>query len=107
MKDGSGRELQLLHDLANQHLHTLKAMGYEPSGPFVTATLELKLDQTTKFEWQNYSSDNTKVPHYKELLEFLDMRALASETISRDMNRKPRTQDTSDRRTIHKSYVHV
>jgi len=31
-------------------LHALKAMGQEPSGPFITSLLELKLDPNTIFE---------------------------------------------------------
>ena len=100
LKDGSGRKLQHLHDLANHHLHTLKALGYEPSRPFVTYTLELKLDQSTKLAWQKYSNDNAKVPHYMELIEYLDMRAQASEKIMRGMDRKPCAQDISDSRSI-------
>ncbi len=51
---------------------TLKAMGEEPSGAFITSILELKLDQATMFEWQRAS---TSVPHYQKLLEFLNLRA--------------------------------
>ena len=39
-------------------------MGYEPSGPFATVILELKLE----------------VPSYQNLLEFFNMRAQASKT---------------------------
>ena len=44
LKEGSGKELRYLHDTAQQHLRALKAMGQEPSGPFITSMLELKLD---------------------------------------------------------------
>ena len=57
----------------------LKAMDYEPSAPFVTSVLELKLDVNTMFEWQKYSQDTTDVPHYRKLLEFINLRAQASE----------------------------
>jgi len=40
-----------------QHIRALKAMGCEPSGPFLTSLLELKLDVDTSFEWQKYSQD--------------------------------------------------
>ena len=39
LKDGSGKELRRLHDLVQQHLRALKAMEYEPSGPFITSVL--------------------------------------------------------------------
>ena len=64
LKDRHNRELQRLHDVANQHLHTLNAMDYDPSGPSITALLELKLDQSTMFKWQRHSQDSRDVPHY-------------------------------------------
>ena len=63
-----------------QHLRALKSMGYEPSGQFITSTLELKLDQSTMFEWQKHSQKSTGVPHYQDLLEFFNLRAEASES---------------------------
>ena len=80
LKDGGGRELRRLHDAALQHLRALKAMGSDPSGAFITSMLELKLDVNTMFEWQHHSQSSTGVPHYKQLLEFIDLRAQASET---------------------------
>ena len=44
LKSGSGKELRHLHDTALQHLRALKSMGFDPSGPFITSMLELKLD---------------------------------------------------------------
>ena len=80
LKDGNGKELRRLHDTVQQHLRALKAMHYEPSGPFVTSFLEMKLDQDTAFEWQKHSKSKTDVPHYQELLDFLNLSAQASET---------------------------
>lgn len=71
LKDGSGRELRRLHDTVQQHLRALKTLGYDPSGPFVTSVLELKLDQNTIFEWQKHSQKSEEVPHYQKLLELL------------------------------------
>ena len=51
IKDESGKELRRLHDEVQQHLRALRSMGQEPSRAFVTSVLELKLDQTTLFEW--------------------------------------------------------
>ena len=68
LKEGTGRELRHLHDTVQQHLRALKAMDYEPSGPFITSVLELKLDTNTMFEWQKHSQSATSVPHYGELL---------------------------------------
>ena len=53
---------------------------YEPSGTFITSVIELKLDAGTLLEWQKYSQGKTEVHHYNELLEFIDLRAWASET---------------------------
>ena len=80
LKDGNGRELRRLHDTVQQHLRALKAMDCEPSGQFVTSLLELKLDETTMFEWQRSSQGRSEVPHFLELLKFIDLRAQASES---------------------------
>lgn len=80
VKDGSGKELCCLHDAVLQHLRALKAMGHEPSGPFITSVLELKLDTDTMFEWQKHSQETTEMPHYQKLLEFLNLCAQASES---------------------------
>ena len=87
LRDGSGRELRRLHDVVLQHLRALKSMEYDPSGPFVTSMLELKLDSATMFEWQKHTQTFTEVPHYQELLEFIDLRARASEA-SADSGKK-------------------
>lgn len=79
LKDGNGKELRALHDTVQQHVRALKSMGYEPSGPFITSAIELKLDETTMFEWQSHSQKSTGVPHYQDLLTFLDLRAQATE----------------------------
>ena len=64
LKEGTGKELGRLCDTVQQHLRALKAMDYEPSGPFITSTLELKLNPNTMFEWQKHSQSSTVVPHY-------------------------------------------
>lgn len=89
LKDGSGRELRRLHDTVQQHLRALKAMDYEPSGPFVTSVLELKLDSNTMFEWHKHTQTSTDVPHYLDLMEFINLHAQASETSTADRTRKP------------------
>ena len=88
LKDGSGRELRRLHDTALQHLRALKSMGHDPSGPFITSMLELKLDVNTMFEWQRHSQSSAEVPHYKLLLEFVNLRAQASEAALSDPAKK-------------------
>ena len=93
-KEGSGKEICKLHDCVLQHLRALKAMGHEPSGPFITSTLELKLDQTTMFEWQRHSQSMEGIPHYQELLDFLNSRAQATESTFVDSNPKRPKHDT-------------
>lgn len=82
LKEGSGKELRHFHDTVQQHLRALKSMGHEPSGLFVTSLLELKLAKDTIFEWQTTSQDTADIPHYEKLLEFLDLRAQASESLT-------------------------
>ena len=89
LKDSNGRELRRLHDAVSQHLRALKTMDCEPSGSFVTSLLELKLDTTTMFEWQKYSQEAPSVPHYSTLLEFISLRAQASESSVFDLKRSP------------------
>ena len=77
LKIGDGKELHRLHNTVLQHI---RAMECEPSGPFITSVIELKLDTTTMFEWQKHSQVATSVPHYQELLAFINLRTQASET---------------------------
>ena len=88
LKEGTGKELRRLHDVVQQHLRALKAMDHEPSGAFITSVLELKLDASTMFEWQKHSQEQTDVPHYQDLLEFINLRAQASETLPSEQNRR-------------------
>ena len=80
LKEGSGRELRRLHDVAQQHLRALKSMDCDPSGPFITSMLELKLDAGTMFEWQKHTQSQADVPHYNDLLSFINLRAQAAES---------------------------
>ena len=89
LKDGSRKELRWLHDTVQQHLRALKAMGSEPDDHFVTSVIELKFDVDTMFEWQQHSQDKAEVPSYTEILEFLDLRAQASETSLSSSSKKP------------------
>ena len=68
-------------------------MDYEPFGPFITSILELKLDTNTMFEWQKFSQDSADVPHYLKLLEFINLRAQASEASISEHKRAPRNED--------------
>ena len=63
-------------------------MGCEPSGPFITSILELKLDANISFEWQKYSQDLSDFSHYGDMLTFLNLRAQASEASTPDLKKE-------------------
>ncbi len=98
LKDGGGRELRRLHDVLLQHLRALKSMKAEPEPSFITSLVELKLDPTTLFEWQKHSQSIVdEVPHYNDLLEFLNLRAQASEALSASNPSKKQTSTPGKR----------
>ena len=94
IKEGNGKELCRFHDTVQQHLRALKAMGCEAPRPFITSVLELKLDQNTMFEWHKHSQEHTDVPHYNELLDFINLhvRAQASESLPIAQKKQPHSQ---------------
>ena len=98
LKEGTGKELRKLHDAAQQNLRALQSMEYEPSGPFVTFLLELKLDTNTMFEWQKYSQEKDKVPHYNDLLTFLNLRAQAAESATQQVKKSGKSENASSKR---------
>lgn len=58
-------------------------MRAEPDPSFVTSIIELKFDPTTLFEWQKHSQEKVDdIPHYQDCLDFIDLRAQASESLS-------------------------
>ena len=73
-------------------------MGHDPSGPFLMSTIELKLDQYMMSKWQKYSQKSTTVPDYRDILEFLNLRAQASESTVLDSNQKKPRIDLSGKR---------
>ena len=88
LRDGNGKELRKFHDTMQQHIRALKAMGHEPPGSFLTSLLELKLDVGTTFEWQKHSQSSTGIPPFQDLLDFVNLRAQASETALGDPVRR-------------------
>ena len=107
LKEGTGKELRRLHDVVQQHLRALKSLGHDPPGPFITSYLELKLDATTMFEWQCHSQSSTDVPHYDDLLKFLNLRAQASESSTSESSRKSTKQEVPQGRPSSKSFATV
>lgn len=69
LKDGSSKELWCLHDTLQQHLRALKTMKSEPDPSFIISIIELKLDETTLYEWQKHSQEKVdEIPHYHDTL---------------------------------------
>ena len=60
------------------------------------------LNVSTMFEWQKHSQSSADVPHYKELLDFINLRAQASETSASDHGKKG-----GETRPPKKPFVHV
>ena len=98
LKEGSGRELRKLYDTLQQHLRALDSADSEPFSQFITSLIQLKLDPDTMFEWQKYTQDNLNVPHYDELLEFIDLRARASE--STVLNKRSAKPDAHPKKSV-------
>ena len=103
IKDGNGRELRRLHDKANQHMREIKAICYFP-WMFVTSVLETKFYQTTMFEWKKHSQWSKEVPDYRELLEFLDLWARATENNKGEPEQKHSSNPPS-KKTARPAYV--
>ena len=84
LKEGNGKELRELNNTAQQDIRALKCMDHEPSKTILTSLLQLKLEPTTRFEWQKHNQSEVDVAHYNGLLEFINLRAQATETLSPD-----------------------
>ena len=50
----------------------------------MTLVIELKLDRSSMFAWQNHSKDQMEVPSYTDLLEFINLRTRAWESIAQE-----------------------
>ena len=62
----SGKELRQFQDTVKQHLRAVKTMKEDPTGSFITALLELKLDKDTMFKWRKTSQNTKTAPHYDD-----------------------------------------
>ena len=104
LKEGSAKELRLLHDTLNQHLRALKAMEHDCFETFITAAAELKFNQVAMCERQKFSCECESVPLYTALLKFLDVEARGPKnTVGGDECR--RLVVTSGNKTIWRSYA--
>ena len=63
-----------MHDTLQQHLRALDASESDSLSKFVTSLIKIKLDAAdTMFEWQKHTQDKHEVPHFTDLLEFIDI----------------------------------
>ena len=97
LRDGSRKELRRLHDTLQQHLRALDAAECDPLSHFITSTIQLKLDPNTLFEWQKHTQTVADVPPFQDILEFIDLRASASESTTK----RPKVDASSKRVTTH------
>lgn len=102
LKDGTGKEINALHDLVVQHLRALKSIGNESSGSFITSLLEMKLDPTNMFEWQWHSQEHNDVPDC-QLIDFLNFCAQAAEAAT---EKKQRTSASAGR-SVHSLHANT
>ena len=79
VKEGNGKDLCRLDNVANRHLQALAPTKQEITESFTTSMLELKLDQATMFELQRHRQDFKDVLHYSALLDFINLMAHISE----------------------------
>ena len=100
LKEGTGRELRHLHDTVQQHLRALKGLGHEPPGSFITSLIELKFDPNTMFEWQRHSQTSVDVPHFDDILEFVNLRAQASESAASDHARRAKSENQHGKKSF-------
>ena len=82
LKTGSGQELRRLHDHLSQHIRALKASEDYDIDTYLTAAIEMKLDEGTKLLWTQHSSKSEKTPPCEEILEFLDTQARHYESVA-------------------------
>ena len=66
----------------------------------------MKLDQSMMFEWQRHTQEQTEVRDFLEFLDFMDLRARASEVIVRKgQKRHSQTVPSKSSSQTHTVYV--
>ena len=78
VKTGNGRELRQLHDIVSQHLRSLRTIKGDTFKSFMSPLIQMKLNQASKFTWQQHTHERRAVPSIDELLEFVYWLAQAS-----------------------------
>ena len=82
LKNGNGQELRRLHDHLQQHVRALRVSGEYDLDSYITATMELKLDDNTLLKWNEHSSKCERTPPIDEFLGFLDILARHHEGVA-------------------------
>ena len=67
--------MRRLHDHLQQHVRALRVSENYDIDTYLTAAIELKLDESTLLEWNRHSSKCEMTPPIDELLDFLDAQA--------------------------------
>ena len=86
--------MRRLHDHLQQHIRVLKVSGDYNIKTYLTAAIELKLDEDTKLGWTEHSSKYEKTPLCVELLEFLEINARHHESVTHSMRCTPKPKVT-------------
>lgn len=79
IKTESGKELWQLHDVVNHHVHSLKTINGDMFEAFLSTFIKRRLDQESKFAWQEHTHEKEDVPSINKFLEFINWRAQVSE----------------------------
>ena len=77
IRTGSRKEFRQLHDVVSRHVRWLRTIKGDTFDVFLSVYVEIKLDQESKFAWQQHTHEKKDVPSIEELLEFIDSRAQA------------------------------
>ena len=75
-----------------QHIRALKALEQDTLETYLTAAIELKLDEGAKLKWTEYSSERETMPPYGELLRFLDIQARHHESVTQGPRKTPASE---------------
>ena len=80
-------------------------MKNETLTSLVTLILEHKLDQAPMFKCQRHTQSSKAFPDYDDLLEFLDLRVRAGETVAREGEGKPQLPPPEGKAVTRRSYA--
>ena len=90
LKIGNGQELHRLLDHLQQHIRMLKVLGEYDIETYLTAAIELKLDEGTKLRWTEHSSKCETTTLCEDLLEFLHVQARHHKSVAHSAQSVPK-----------------